>query len=226
MPRCIGFLRPSRRALWAPLRMRYMLDGIKKDPHPERLSWQSSGLPWFLVSQDGVEDGEEFSHASGDGDFGRFAGGAQPLIGMAERQLVANGDHDRHKEGGAHRAAATGDGASAPEGTAIAVEGSQPGKAGDFAAVEGAPFGYFCDQRTGDGVADRRHACEQVLLLAPCRTAAAPLVDVLLDLTELGLQHGQDTLQAAPHARLRQVSTAIAFSPNHLDDLAAPGDQF
>src|SRR5580704_15680294 len=35
MPRCIGFVRPSRRARCALLRMRYMLDGIKKDPHPE-----------------------------------------------------------------------------------------------------------------------------------------------------------------------------------------------
>ena len=33
----------------------------------QRLSWRSSGLPWFFVPQDGVEDGEELA---GDGDEG------------------------------------------------------------------------------------------------------------------------------------------------------------
>ena len=37
----------------------------------QRLSWISSGLPWFFVPDDCVEDGEEFS---GDGDEGEFLG--------------------------------------------------------------------------------------------------------------------------------------------------------
>ncbi len=40
----------------------------------ERLSWRSSGLPWFLVSEDGVEDGEQLSGDGDDRDYFRFAG--------------------------------------------------------------------------------------------------------------------------------------------------------
>jgi len=148
---------------------------LKRHDLAERLSWWSNGSPWFSVSQDGIEDGEKLSRAGSNGNFGWLAGGAQPLIGTAERQLVADGHHDRHEEGGAHRAAAAGDGASAAQGAAVAVEGSQPVKAGDFAAVEGAQFGEFRDQRAGDGIADRRHAGEQVLLVAPSRTTAASM---------------------------------------------------
>ena len=34
----------------------------------KRLSWVSSGLPWFLVANDGVEDGEQLAGGGDDGD--------------------------------------------------------------------------------------------------------------------------------------------------------------
>src|SRR3954453_7452456 len=45
----------------------------------ERLSWMSSGLPWFLVSQDGVEDGEELAGDGDEGDHLGLAGGAEAI---------------------------------------------------------------------------------------------------------------------------------------------------
>src|SRR5579872_4092604 len=90
---------------------------LRKIPCSERLSCWSSGLPWVLVSQDSVEDGEEFSHASGDGECGWLTSGAQALISFAEAKLVAQAGHDRHEERGPHGAAAAGDGSTASQAT-------------------------------------------------------------------------------------------------------------
>ena len=65
--------RGERRALPAAARHRRPAGALRcarHQDHPaERLCCGSSGLPWCLVSQDGVEDDEEFAHAGGDGDF-------------------------------------------------------------------------------------------------------------------------------------------------------------
>src|SRR5437667_11847698 len=39
---CMTFVRPSRRAHWALLRMRYVFDGIKIIPHPEEAAERPS----------------------------------------------------------------------------------------------------------------------------------------------------------------------------------------
>ena len=46
-------------------------------PHPERLSLRSSGLPWFAVSEDGIEDDDELSHAGGERLLAGFSGGTE-----------------------------------------------------------------------------------------------------------------------------------------------------
>jgi hypothetical protein len=61
----------------------YGLGARQPSPYPlplrsagEQLSLESSCLPWFSISQDGVEDCEKLAHASHEGDFGGLAGGA------------------------------------------------------------------------------------------------------------------------------------------------------
>src|ERR1700679_1646734 len=86
--------RPSRRAFGAP----------------QRLCWRSSGFwaPWLFVSQDGVEDGEEFT-GRGDGDehFG-LAGVDEALAKGLEDRIVMAGGEACEKKGGAHGPAAAG----------------------------------------------------------------------------------------------------------------------
>src|SRR5437899_1300287 len=91
-------------------------------PHPERLSWRSSGLPWFAVSQDGVEDDEELSHAGDERLLAGFAGGAQLLVVRRDDWVLPAGDEGGHEEGGADRGAAAGDGAAAAQRPAVAVD--------------------------------------------------------------------------------------------------------
>ena len=158
--------------------------------------------------------------------FGAFPGGPQALVGLGEGQLVPDGDHDRHEEGAAHAAACAGDCASASQGAAVAIERRQAGAAGDPAAAEAAEFGQFGDQGAGDGVADTGDGFEEVLLLAPGRSAAHGGVDLAFDLAEPGLQLGHDPRQATQHAAVGQLSPTIVLGPDHLDELPAPGNQF
>src|SRR6185436_19132586 len=67
---------------------------------PQRLSWVSSALPWSIVPQDGVEDGEKLS---GDGDQGhhfRLTDGDQTLVEVFQRRIASTGDEGCHEGGG------------------------------------------------------------------------------------------------------------------------------
>jgi len=66
----------------------------------ERLSFWSSvfELPWGFISQDRVEDGEEFSCNSDDGDELGLAGSDEPVTEQLERRIEARGDHGAHEQ--------------------------------------------------------------------------------------------------------------------------------
>src|SRR6202022_5041054 len=66
----------------------------------ERLSFWSSEfwLPWGFVSQDCVEDGEQLSGNSDDGDQLVFAGGDEPVAEQLEGRVVTSCDHGAHEQ--------------------------------------------------------------------------------------------------------------------------------
>src|SRR5262249_33425671 len=75
---------------------------------PQRLSWLSSVLPFFVVSEHGVERGEEFAGDRDEGERLGFSGGEQtPVEGLKER-IVTAGDESGHVESPASGPAAAG----------------------------------------------------------------------------------------------------------------------
>ena len=64
---------------------------------------------------------EEFSGGGGQGDFGRFAFGAQALVKLAQDGIVTGGDEGGHPQPGAHGGAAAGDVTLAAERAAVVV---------------------------------------------------------------------------------------------------------
>src|ERR1700734_4487553 len=78
---------------------------------PQRLCWGSSVFwaPWLFVSQDGVEDGEEFAGRGDDDEHFGFACVNEALAKGLEDGVVTAGDEACEKEGGAHGLAASGD---------------------------------------------------------------------------------------------------------------------
>src|SRR5712672_1705366 len=76
---------------------------------PQRLCWKSSGLPWFVVPDDGVEDGQEFSSHRDQCDHFGFAGGTQALMEGAQRGVPTHRSHRRHEQHSAHAGTAAAD---------------------------------------------------------------------------------------------------------------------
>jgi hypothetical protein len=94
----------------------------RNDFLPERLSVMSSGVPWFAVSQDGIEDDDEFAHASDESLLTGFAGGSEFGVVPGNDRVGAAGDEGCHVEGGAHGRAAAGNGAPAAQRATVAVD--------------------------------------------------------------------------------------------------------
>lgn len=157
---------------------------------PERLSCRSSWCPWFLVSEDGVQDDEELSCGGDDGDELGFAGGHEAVAEGLEDGVVAGGDQGAHEQGSADDGSAAADEAPAAPFAGLAGVGRQSGQGRDLLGVERAQLGQFGQQCAGDGLADARHRGQQVLALPPDGRAAHGLVDLQVERLELVLEEG------------------------------------
>src|SRR3954467_12608865 len=107
----------------------------------ERLSWVSSGLPWFLVSQDGVEDGEELAGDGDEGDHFGLAGGAEAIAEGLEDGVVTAGDERCGEQGAADPFAAAADHALALPLAGLAGVGGKACEAGDLLLFGGGGVG-------------------------------------------------------------------------------------
>ena len=191
----------------------------------ERLCCGSSVLPWGLALEDGVEDDQELTHGGGDGDLGGLAAGDEARIEGADRGIAADGGEGRHVQGLADAGAAAEDHAPAAEGAAVAVDRGDTDEAGDLAPIEGAELGQLGEERAGRGLADARDRGEQVLGGAPGGAAAHGVVEIGLDLAQLLLQPGQVGVEPPDEPRVAELAAALALAADHLDQLAAAGDQ-
>jgi hypothetical protein len=89
-----------------------------------------------------VEAEEELSGGGDEGDFGRFAGGAQAAVEGGQRARRTADDAQGGKvEGASHPGSAAADMALAAAGAAVGVVRSQAGEGGDLAAGGLAEFG-------------------------------------------------------------------------------------
>ena len=125
-------------------------------PDAERLSVMSSGLPWFAVSQDGVEDDDELARTGDEGLLAGFAGGSELGVIRGDDRVGAAGDQGGHIEAGMHGDAAAGDGAAGAQRAAVAVDRGDVDQRGDLAAAEMAEFREFGDLGAQRRLADAR----------------------------------------------------------------------
>src|SRR3954452_20946017 len=133
----------------------------------------SSGLPWFLVSQDGVEDGEELAGDGDEGDHLGLAGGAEVIAEGLEDGVVTAGDEGCEEQGAAHALAAAADHALALPLAGLAGVGRKACEAGDLLLVEGAALGPPGAEGSGGGRPGGGGGSEGVLLGRPGRRGGA-----------------------------------------------------
>src|SRR5215207_7132768 len=103
----------------------------------ERLCCWSSVLPWSVVADDGVEDGEEFSGCCDEGDHLGLSGGDEAVAEGLEGWVVTGGGHGSEEEDGAHGGAASADEAPAAPPPRLPGEGGKAGGRRDLAPLEG-----------------------------------------------------------------------------------------
>ena len=84
----------------------------------------------------GVENREQFSHAGGQGELLRLAGREEPLVEGPNQRVVSCRGQGRHVERGPYLGPSAPNRALAPQGAAVAVEGSHSHQGRDLLAVE------------------------------------------------------------------------------------------
>src|SRR5437899_12673172 len=95
------------------------------------------------IFEEVVHEDDEFTHDSGERDFGGFAGGAEPLIKLFEWTVGMSGDEGRHVKGTSDGSAATADAAPTVPLAALARVRGQSGQGRGLAAAERAEFREF-----------------------------------------------------------------------------------
>src|SRR5829696_7405027 len=148
----------------------------------------SSVLPWSVVADDGVEDGEEFSGCCDEGDHLGLSGGDEAVAEGFEGWVVTGGGHGGEEEDGAHGGAASADEAPAAPPPRLPGEGGKAGERRDLAPLETAELGQLGQEGAGDDRPDAGHRDEEILFLAPQRRSAHLIADLLVELGKLGLE--------------------------------------
>src|SRR5215475_1508330 len=101
---------------------------------PQRLCSLSSGLPWFLVPEHGVEDGEKLASNGNEGDHLEFTLSKQVLIKLTQHAVATDGGHRCQEDGGPNAGAATGDLAVPLPLARLSDERGDPNQAGNLTA--------------------------------------------------------------------------------------------
>ena len=101
------------------------------------------------LCQTSIQGNEELSHEGGQRDFGRFAGGAKPLVDFGKHGVDSGGGEARHGEGGSEFSAPAPDAAFAFERAAVAVVGGESRQRADLPAAKRAQLRGVCEDCKG-----------------------------------------------------------------------------
>src|ERR1700743_3187922 len=96
---------------------------------PQRVSSKSSVLPWAIVSEDGVEDGEQFSGDCDQGHHFRLTGVEETLVEGLQDWVVPRGDESAQVGRGTDRGTATCNHAFTAPASGLAGVRGKPGQA-------------------------------------------------------------------------------------------------
>ena len=193
----------------------------------ERLCCGSSELPWGLAFEDGLEDGEELAHAGGDGELGGLAAGDEAglegadggLRRMAVRvgmyralRTLARPPRTMRRPRKVPLSRLTG---ATPTRLAILRRSRVPGswQLGDQACAADDLADARRPRRAGPRWRARRAGAHGVFEIVPRISPAAP---------SAARRGGR---RAGGRGVVAKLAAALALAADHLDDLAAAGDQ-
>src|SRR5437899_1298130 len=196
------------------------------EPALQQLSHLSSCdySPRGLRAHHSVHDRQQFSHASGQGHLGRFAGCAEALVERANDGIPAGRRRRSHEQHRANGSATTPNCAMAAQRAAVAGQGCHAHQGGNFLATESPQLGQFGQEGAARDRSDPRDALQQIVLGPPERTGSHGLVQIFIDAAELALEPANVVGEAAPH-RAAGMEQPILLGDQHFNKLAPARDQ-
>ena len=190
----------------------------------ERLSCGSSRFPLLTVSKNGIEDGEQLTHACGENELGWLAGGAHPLIHGPDDRVSAGSDERCHIESRTDRGAPTPDGSPTFHDPTIAAEGRETSQRRDLPAIQSAELWQFGKQRPGGGRADTRDGGQQLFGCTPCRAALDGVIQIAIQPLQFGPKPRQVSVNSVADV-VPRLARPVAFRRYHIDDLSTTRDE-
>jgi len=183
-------------------------------------------IPRAAVSDHGVEDREELSHAGDLGDFRRFSFGSEPVVKEADDGIPLGGRPDAEVEGGPNRSASTPDHPLTTHLATIPGEGSHTDQGGDLSMREATELRELGDQGAREIGTDPGDALQEITLGGPEGTVADHGVKILIHIVKLTFEP-TDVLPDPFLDGLESKAKAVLLGRDHVDDLAPAGyDRF
>lgn len=182
-------------------------------------------IPWGVVSDHEVEDGEEFAHGGDEGGHLGFALGLQAQVERADRGVVPGGDEGGHVEGLSDMSASAAGGAFAAHESGVAVDRRHADDSGDLLPVGVAEFRQFGDERAGGCGPDAGHRLENGGALLHCLVSLDDGGDLSIDVFELRRVEGDGLANQTTHCGIAGARQAVLLRRTHANDLTPAGDQ-
>src|SRR3954470_4826150 len=183
-----------------------------------------AGSPWLLVLEHRVQNREELSHASGEGNLLRCPSGEQVRVEASQYLVVPDADQRAHVQDGADLGPPSPDGAVSTQRSTVAIQRRDTDERNDLLAVQLAELGQFREKGCRDYAAYAGYAAQQVVFLAPDRAFANRCGQVIVDLLE-PLPKPLHVLADTTAEIRRRRALPVLLRDEHLDELPPPRDE-
>src|SRR5665213_4565134 len=201
--------------------------GGRSEVKEEQLCSASSGLwvlsmlervPDGLVSEHGIEDGQQLAHAGGDSDLGGLACADQAAVEEPDDRVVADGGQGGHIQHRAHFAAPTANAARSLALARVVGQWCDAHELGDLATLQPAELGESRSQRQDRHRPDALDAVQQLALVL--EVPIQMIVGLLVDLADLRIEQPEHALDAAIR-ELGGVLHTVSLGHAHVHELPA-----
>ena len=182
------------------------------------------GIPRGVVSDHGVKDGEELTHAGDEGNLAGLAGSEELLVEGFDRRVMSSGAHCGHVECGSDVCPAAPYGTSSPMSATVSVQGSDAHKGGDLLTVEGTEFGKGAYEGEGGYGAYTGDIHEEVELALPEGVGVNEVVNLLVQVIEF-LGEEVDVFMEAGKKRIEGTIEAKGLGGFHVDELPSASEE-
>ena len=180
--------------------------------------------PGLFVSEEGVEDGEEFVHRGDEREFLFLALEDESLIEGFDGRVEADGTEGGHVQRGPDGGSTAEDGALASEGSAVAVDGRDTDEGGDLLPGAVSEFGEFGDERAGGLRSDAGRGLEEFLSFAPQRAVSQPLIEFDIEVFELLCEDDEDGLKTRLDSGAAGLLLSVEFGGADADELSSASE--